>query len=70
MVNILIVKYFTKITYFSDVGLDIQDDLGRHEVGFVDDTDKQPINNGLGCRFTAGFKINKVRAWKQNSLKK
>lgn len=42
------------------VGLDIQDDLGRHEVGFVDNTDKQPLNGGLGCRFKAHFKINKV----------
>ena len=46
-----------------DVGLDIQDDLGRHEVGFVDNTDKQPVgNDGEGCRFKANFKINKVYA--------
>ena len=45
----------------TDIGLDIQDDLGRHEVGFVDNTDKVPINNNEGCRFKATFKINKVR---------
>ena len=45
---------------FADIGLDIQDDLGRHEVGFVDNTEKTPINNGLGCRFKSHFKINKV----------
>ncbi|ELT87978.1 hypothetical protein CAPTEDRAFT_224400 [Capitella teleta] len=42
------------------IGLDIQDDLGRHEVGFVDNTDKVPINNNEGCRFKSSFKINKV----------
>ena len=45
---------------FPDLGLDIQDDLGRHEVGFVDNTEKEPINDNLGCRFKADFKINKV----------
>ena len=45
----------------SVVGLDIQDDLGRHEVGFVENTDKIPLNDGAGCRFKAEFKINKVR---------
>ena len=44
----------------TDVGLDIQDDLGRHEVGFVDNTEKIPLDNGLGCRFKSHFKINKV----------
>ncbi|XP_013383276.1 endoplasmic reticulum-Golgi intermediate compartment protein 1-like [Lingula anatina] len=42
------------------IGLDIQDDLGRHEVGFVEDTDKTPINEMRGCRFKASFNINKV----------
>ena len=43
------------------MGLDIQDDLGRHEVGFVENVDKQPIEDGAGCRFSANFKVNKVR---------
>jgi len=42
------------------VGLDIQDSMGRHEVGFVDNTDKVPINGGEGCIFTSSFKVNKV----------
>ncbi len=45
---------------FPDLGLDIQDDLGRHEVGFVENTEKLPINEGNGCRFKCEFKINKV----------
>ncbi|GAB6023900.1 hypothetical protein CHUAL_008635 [Chamberlinius hualienensis] len=40
------------------VGLDIQDDLGRHEVGFVEDILK--VELGEGCRFEAKFSINKV----------
>lgn len=35
--------------------------MGRHEVGFVDNTVKTPISNGEGCLFEARFKINKVR---------
>nr|XP_054766429.1 endoplasmic reticulum-Golgi intermediate compartment protein 1-like [Lytechinus pictus] len=42
------------------VGIDIQDDMGRHEVGYVDNTKKIPINNGLGCLFYSDFTINKV----------
>jgi len=41
------------------VGLDIQDDLGRHEVGFVEDTEKVPLPVG-GCRFEGKFFVNKV----------
>lgn len=46
--------------YSSDVGIDIQDDLGRHEVGFHDNTLKIPDNNGLGCRINASFTIARV----------
>jgi len=43
------------------VGLDIQDDMGRHEVGFVDNTEKTPIGDeDEGCLFHATFQINKV----------
>ncbi|XP_067132010.1 endoplasmic reticulum-Golgi intermediate compartment protein 1-like [Centruroides vittatus] len=42
------------------VGLDIQDDMGRHEVGFVENTEKTPLNNGAGCRFEGKFYVNKV----------
>ena len=45
--------------FFKDLGLDIQDDLGRHEVGFVEDTTKNDINNGNGCRMKTTFRINK-----------
>ncbi|XP_074643996.1 endoplasmic reticulum-Golgi intermediate compartment protein 1-like [Tubulanus polymorphus] len=42
------------------LGIDIQDDLGRHDVGFVDDTTKTPINDEKGCIFAAKFFVNKV----------
>lgn len=42
-----------------DLGLDIQDQNGRHEVGFVDNTVKTPIGES-GCLFEAHFNINKV----------
>ncbi|KAH6945146.1 hypothetical protein HPB50_007423 [Hyalomma asiaticum] len=42
----------------SVVGLDIQDDMGRHEVGFVENTEKTPV--GSGCRFEGKFFIHKV----------
>lgn len=43
------------------VGLDIQDEMGRHEVGHIDNSMKIPLNNGVGCRFEGQFSINKVR---------
>uniref|UniRef100_A0A9L0SWB2 Endoplasmic reticulum-Golgi intermediate compartment protein n=1 Tax=Equus caballus TaxID=9796 RepID=A0A9L0SWB2_HORSE len=42
------------------VGLDIQDEMGRHEVGHIDNSMKVPLNNGAGCRFEGQFSINKV----------
>ncbi|CAG0912935.1 unnamed protein product [Notodromas monacha] len=42
------------------VGLDIQDEMGRHEVGFVENTAKVPIENNAGCLFSSTFHINKV----------
>ncbi|VDI33449.1 endoplasmic reticulum-Golgi intermediate compartment protein 1 [Mytilus galloprovincialis] len=42
------------------VGIDIQDDMGRHEVGFQDDTQKIEVNEGKGCRMESHFVINKV----------
>ncbi len=43
------------------VGLDIQDEMGRHEVGHIDKSMKVPLNNDHGCRFEGEFSINKVR---------
>lgn len=43
-----------------DLGLDIQDDMGRHEVGFQDNTQKFEVNGGSGCRMESHFLINKV----------
>lgn len=64
------VKYSEKIPVFINitllnthcgfVGLDIQDDMGRHEVGFKDNTQKFPTNNEAGCRMESHFLINKV----------
>lgn len=34
--------------------------MGRHEVGFLENTTKQEINSGQGCLFEAFFRINKV----------
>uniref|UniRef100_A0A668AH66 Endoplasmic reticulum-Golgi intermediate compartment protein n=1 Tax=Myripristis murdjan TaxID=586833 RepID=A0A668AH66_9TELE len=42
------------------VGLDIQDEMGRHEVGHIDNSMKVPLNQGYGCRFEGEFTINKV----------
>ncbi|KAH3789841.1 hypothetical protein DPMN_168030 [Dreissena polymorpha] len=42
------------------VGLDIQDDMGRHEVGFQDNTEKIPMYDDNGCRMETHFLINKV----------
>lgn len=42
------------------LGLDIQDEMGRHEVGAVEETAKLPINNKEGCMFAGTFYINKV----------
>lgn len=44
------------------VGLDIQDEMGRHEVGHIDNSMKIPLNQGDGCRFEGEFSINKVSA--------
>lgn len=46
---------------FSVVGLDIQDEMGRHEVGHIENSMKIPLNQGGGCRFEGEFIINKVR---------
>jgi len=42
------------------LGIDIQDDLGRHEVGFHENTVKIPENSGFGCRINATFSIARV----------
>ncbi|XP_003743580.1 endoplasmic reticulum-Golgi intermediate compartment protein 1 [Galendromus occidentalis] len=42
------------------VGLDIQDENGRHEVGHIDNTEKTVLNDGKGCNFVSKFTINKV----------
>lgn len=44
------------------LGIDIQDDMGRHEVGFIENTVKTPLLGGEkeGCLFEARFHINKV----------
>ncbi len=50
------------------LGIDIQDDMGRHEVGFVENTVKTPIGNDEeGCLFEARFHINKVREAENNN---
>lgn len=46
---------------FSVVGLDIQDEMGRHEVGHIENSMKIPLDQGGGCRFEGEFIINKVR---------
>jgi len=34
--------------------------MGRHEVGFVENTEKTDVNSGAGCLFHARFQVNKV----------
>lgn len=35
--------------------------MGRHEVGFVENTEKTPLGDGgKGCRFHSTFQVNKV----------
>lgn len=46
--------------YLSVVGLDIQDEMGRHEVGHIENSMKVPLHDGYGCRFEGEFSINKV----------
>ncbi|TMS17154.1 Endoplasmic reticulum-Golgi intermediate compartment protein 1 [Larimichthys crocea] len=55
-------KDLTQPTYTGAfmVGLDIQDEMGRHEVGHIDNSMKIPLNQGDGCRFEGEFTINKV----------
>lgn len=55
------VCYIFNDRVFSVVGLDIQDEMGRHEVGHIDNSMKIPLNQGDGCRFEGEFTINKVR---------
>ena len=42
------------------LGIDIQDNQGRHEVGYLENTRKLPINKDKGCSFGGSFNINKV----------
>lgn len=42
------------------LGLDIQDEMGRHEVGFQENTHTEETNHGEGCVFSCKFNINKV----------
>lgn len=42
------------------LGIDIQDEMGRHEVGFLKNTKREPINGGKGCLFMTNFHIAKV----------
>jgi len=42
------------------LGIDIQDEHGRHEVGYLENTRKDPINGGKGCIFGGTFHVNKV----------
>lgn len=43
-----------------DIGIDIQDDNGRHEIGFVRNIEKIQIGTN-GCRLKGKFEISKVR---------
>ena len=54
------INYCLVLFILSVIGLDIQDNMGRHEVGFVDNVEQIPVEEGQGCRFKAAFKVNKV----------
>lgn len=55
-------QFVSVFVSFSVVGLDIQDEMGRHEVGHIENSMKIPLNQGGGCRFEGEFNINKVGA--------
>ncbi|CAF0752848.1 unnamed protein product [Adineta ricciae] len=42
------------------LGIDIQDDLGRHDLAFHENTVKIPENGDRGCRINATFSIARV----------
>merc|ERR1739838_821446 len=42
------------------IPVNIRDEHGRHEVGYMENTRKDPINGGKGCSFGGLFHINKV----------
>lgn len=48
------------VCIFLDLGLDMQDSSGRHEVGAAENVTRLPVNNDEGCHFKARFKINRV----------
>ncbi|WAR21808.1 ERGI1-like protein [Mya arenaria] len=57
------VKYSEKIPVFLNITLlntKCEYDMGRHEVGFQDNTEKIPQNEDNGCRMETSFLINKV----------
>ncbi|XP_060075500.1 endoplasmic reticulum-Golgi intermediate compartment protein 1-like [Ylistrum balloti] len=66
------VKHSEKIPVFLNItlpnlkceylGLDIQDDMGRHEVGFQDNTQKFELTTESteGCRMESHFLVNKI----------
>jgi len=51
------------MAFVADLGLDLQDSLGRHELGAVENVIRLPVNNSEGCHFTAHFKIKRVHAF-------
>lgn len=53
---------FIRLFLSAVVGLDIQDENGRHEVGHIEDTEKTVLNDGKGCNFVSKFTINKVHS--------
>lgn len=42
------------------LGIDIQDNQGRHEVGYMENTVRENINEKKGCSFGGQFNVNKV----------
>lgn len=58
---VFVISFHVCCVFVSVVGLDIQDEMGRHEVGHIDNSMKIPLSQGEGCRFEGEFTINKVR---------
>lgn len=50
------------------LGMDIQDDMGRHEVDVKEYTTKHRINSDKGCLLSFNFDINKVSATSSESV--
>ena len=58
----ILIQY--KILDFKDLFWLYLDNQGRHEVGYMENTVKLPINEAKGCLFSGEFYVNKANVKK------